>query len=61
MKEMELHTIEEWADMEGVKVLDPDGFDRSDPELWEKKYTKSEFDNRLVYCTIEYTMREAKE
>lgn len=39
-----------------VVIIDPDGFDRSSPEAYEKSWnelvTKSEFENRLWRCTV---------
>lgn len=45
-------TIQEWAKDIGYVVLDPDGFDRKDPNLMIKKITKEEFDRGFIYCTI---------
>ena len=47
-----LHTIEDWATLDGLQVLDPDGFDRSDPLLWERKFTREEYMAGLPFCTI---------
>ena len=48
-------TSEEWCKLKGIKILDPDGWDRS-PENWEKswneKITEEEFDNRASKSTI---------
>ena len=49
----EKKTIPEWEEEYGVDILDPDGFDRSDPNLYEKKFTKEEFEEGLMYCTIQ--------
>jgi hypothetical protein len=45
-------TIEEWSKEYGIKVLDPDGFDRSDPNLMNEKFTKKEFEEGLWTSTI---------
>ena len=47
-----LHTIQEWATLDGIKVLDPDGFDRKDPLLWERKISIDEYRRGLPLCTI---------
>ncbi|KKN83887.1 hypothetical protein LCGC14_0295400 [marine sediment metagenome] len=36
-------SIEEWEQLIGIKILDPDGFDRKDRHLYERKFTRSEF------------------
>jgi len=36
-------TIDEWCAYFGMEILDPDGFDRSDMKLYERKFTMSEF------------------
>lgn len=48
----EKKTIEEWAEEFDVKVLDPDGFDRTDPNLYNKKFTIEEFKKGLMSSTI---------
>ncbi len=45
-------TIEEWSDIYGVYIFDPDGFDRSDPKLMERKFTEEEFKKGLWRSTI---------
>lgn len=45
-------TIEEWQKEFGVIIMDPDGFDRSDMKLYERTFTKEDFENRLPACTI---------
>lgn len=47
------HTIREWSEITGVTVLDPDGFDRSDPLLWERVFTLKEFEQGLMQSTID--------
>ncbi|MDP4225587.1 MAG: hypothetical protein Q8910_04315 [Bacteroidota bacterium] len=37
------HTIKEWSKYLGVIIMDPDGFDRKDPNLWSNVYTQQEF------------------
>jgi hypothetical protein len=36
-------TIERWSKIKKVTILDPDGFDRTDPNLFTNKYTEEEF------------------
>ncbi len=45
-------TIDEWAALKGMEIIDADGFNRSDPEMDKKLYTEEEFDERICYCTI---------
>jgi hypothetical protein len=45
-------TIGEWAEIYGVQILDPDGWDRTDPELWTREITEKEFNKGIVFCTI---------
>jgi hypothetical protein len=45
-------TIGEWAKERGIKVLDPDGFDRTRPDLWEMIFTEDEFEKGLMGSTI---------
>jgi len=55
-KELEVKTYEEWAKElfknEGIEILDPDGFDRSNSNFTQEKYTKEEFEKGLGLCTI---------
>jgi len=44
-------TISEWGKEIGVKIIDPAGFDRSDPELNKRKFTKEEFIDGMVSST----------
>ena len=48
----QLHTIQEWAALDGIEIIDPDGFDRSDPLLWERKISLEEFKKGQFLCTI---------
>ena len=52
MSEEKLKTIQEWAKEDGYKIIDPDGFDRTDPELMTKKITKKEFNRGVPLCTV---------
>lgn len=44
-------TINEWAAEEGYTVLDPDGFDRSNPGLMSTRISKEEFDSCVMQST----------
>lgn len=46
-------TIKEWEKEYDFRILDPDGFDRSDPNLYSKQFTREEFEKKAVSCTIE--------
>jgi len=46
-------TIHEWEDELGFWVLDPDGFDRTDKDLFKRKFTKEEFLNNCAISTLE--------
>jgi len=48
----ELKTINQWEKELGVEIINPDGFDRSDAKLYERLFTKEEFQKALMYCTI---------
>ena len=50
MEEMRL-TIEEWELFFQVKILDPDGFDRKNPNLYNEKFTCDEFKAGLERST----------
>jgi len=45
-------TLKEWADIDGIEILDPDGFDRSDALLYEKQFTFEEYQKGLIGSTI---------
>lgn len=51
-KHEDKRTIEEWSKKFGIKILDPDGFDRKDPLLFKRKFTKKEFENNSMFSTI---------
>ncbi len=44
-------SIAEWEPIFEVKILDPDGFDRSDPDFYSRRYTYEEFAAALPLCT----------
>lgn len=46
-----LHTIEEWGRLTGIVVIEPDGFDRSDPKLMTRKFTHAEFIHGTMWST----------
>ena len=51
--------LREWREifekLTGIVILDPDGFDRSDPFMWEREYTLDEFLQRAQRCTVNHT------
>jgi len=49
----ERKTIKQWQEEFGIIIHDPDGFDRSDPDLMNKKFTKEEFEKGAMLSTIE--------
>ena len=53
MKKEILKNIQEWAKELGYVILDPDGFDRSDPEVMTRLRTREEFDKGFLFCTID--------
>lgn len=50
----EKKTIEKWEEEYNLTILDPDGFDRDNPNLYEKKMTRQEFEAGLFQSTIEF-------
>jgi hypothetical protein len=48
----ELKTIQEWADKDGIIVLDPDGFDRTQPDVMTNKISYEEYSKGILFCTI---------
>lgn len=47
-----LKTISEWEQEYGLYIVDLDGFDTSDPELYNRRYTKQAFESALAECTV---------
>jgi hypothetical protein len=47
-----LRTLQEWAALDGIRIIDPDGFDRTDPLLMERKFTREEFCRGIFLCTV---------
>ena len=46
-------TLDEWATIHNIKIIDPDGFDRADPDLFKRQFSYSEFQKGIVNCTVE--------
>jgi len=46
-------TIEDWSKEYGIEMMDPDGFDRKDPELFNRKFTREQFNKAVGRCTIQ--------
>lgn len=48
----ERHPSEHWLEVTGVRVLDPDGWDRSNfEESWAEPITLEEFNQRVALST----------
>lgn len=47
-------TIAEWERELNVRVIDPDGFDRSDPDLYKRKFTSEEFRRGVMTSTCQF-------
>lgn len=45
-------SIRDWEKEYDVRILDPDGFDRSAPELYNRLFTEKEFRDGLFLSTI---------
>jgi len=45
-------TIEGWEIITGIKILDPDGFNRQDPELYNRKFSLEQFKEGSNSSTI---------
>ena len=54
---IEKKTLNEWADLENIEILAPDGFDRSDAQLFERLFTKEEFNKGIIFCMIKEKAR----
>lgn len=48
----ELKTIGEWADKDKIVIIDPGGFDKDDPYLFKRKYSREYYNARINYCTV---------
>ena len=53
----ELRTPQEWQEIMGVVIMDPDGWRTKDAPAWDEPITQSEFQTRAAISTI-YRMRE---
>lgn len=45
-------TLREWEQAYGLYILDMDGFDTSDSELYHRTWTRAEFEHGLAECTV---------
>lgn len=50
-------TIGQWERAYGVRIIDPDGFDRRDPLLYSRRLSRSEFLAGAIGCTLEIKAR----
>lgn len=48
----ERKTLQEWADIDGLIIYDPDGFDRTDPEVMTRKRTREEYMQGVYRCSV---------
>lgn len=48
----EKHTIKDWGTITGIIVMDPDGFDRTDPELNTRLFTRAEYIKGTARSTL---------
>lgn len=53
----DLKTPDEWCRIEGVEVMDPDGWRGRDGRPWTDPITLAEFKNRLIICTMRHVTR----
>lgn len=55
---MELKTSKEWQELCYIEVLDADGWDRTNYDYsWnEEKITREEFEKRLGFSTVQFTV-----
>jgi hypothetical protein len=49
----ELKSIVDWAKEDGLIILDPDGFDRSDPQVMSKLRSREEYEKGIMLCMID--------
>ena len=47
-----IKTLQSWAALDGIKIIDPDGFDRTDTYLFERLFTHEEYKAGIVKSTI---------
>ncbi|MDQ0191166.1 hypothetical protein JI721_04070 [Alicyclobacillus cycloheptanicus] len=45
-------TIQAWEQEYGIVILDLDGFDTDDPQLYDRLFSRSEFETALASCTV---------
>lgn len=48
----ERKTIAEWSEEFGFSIMDPDGFDRTDPNLMDRNFTLAEFADGALMSTV---------
>ncbi len=49
---MDKRTINEWEKEFKVKIYDPDGFDRTDKDLYKQLFTKEEFQKGMMLSSL---------
>ena len=45
-------TLKDWCIEKHIIILDPDGFDRKDPKLFERDFTEQEFETGCMRSTV---------
>jgi hypothetical protein len=45
-------TIQEWEQEFELNIVDMDGFDKRDPKLFDRLFTKTEFEQAIAFCTV---------
>lgn len=50
-------TISEWDKIFNVEIMDPDGFDREDPWLHKKLFTRAEFEHGMNRSTCKFNAK----
>lgn len=52
MGNAETRTLREWEQEYGIFILDLDGFDQTDPQLYKREFSRSEFEQGIAECTV---------
>lgn len=48
----ELRTPQEWAELAGLYILDPDGWREADAPPFDQPCTQGEYKQRVGWCTV---------
>jgi len=52
LQKYDVKTLLEWSESSGIRILDYYGFNRSDPFLFERLFTREEYMAGVMRCTI---------